>query len=157
IPGFLTRLGIGDAHIERLKKVRALQQLRPGTLVAAEVAADGAPVSITFLNGRETLIRVGSAAEGYRATEARAVLQAQTVMKSSVIRSSLFAAGDAAGIPDSVAMQIADVFGGDIDFHRDLRKGDRFSVVYELHHFAGRPVRAGRVLAAEFTNQGKTF
>jgi murein DD-endopeptidase MepM/ murein hydrolase activator NlpD len=54
-------------------------------------------------------------------------------------------------------MQLADVFGGDIDFHRDLRKGDRFSVIYELHHFAGRPVRAGRVLAAEFTNQGKTF
>jgi murein DD-endopeptidase MepM/ murein hydrolase activator NlpD len=54
-------------------------------------------------------------------------------------------------------MQLADVFGGDVDFHRDLRKGDRFTAVYELHHYAGRPVKAGRVLAAEFVNQGKTY
>src|SRR5205085_10309780 len=78
-------------------------------------------------------------------------------MKASVIRSSLFAATDAVGIPDSIAMQLADVFGGDIDFLRDLRKGDRFTVVYELYHLAGRPVRAGRLLAAEFVNQGRTL
>ena len=80
----------------------------------------------------------------------------RTALKSAVIRSSLFAAADAAGIPDSVAIQLADVFGSDIDFHRELRQGDRFSVVYEMHSVEGRPLRAGRVLAAEFTNQGRT-
>jgi murein DD-endopeptidase MepM/ murein hydrolase activator NlpD len=90
-------------------------------------------------------------------SEERAALYTQLVNKSGVIRSSLFAATDGANIPDSVAMQLADIFGGDVDFHRDLRKGDRFSVVYELHHLAGRPVRAGRVLAAEFINNGKRF
>jgi murein DD-endopeptidase MepM/ murein hydrolase activator NlpD len=156
LAGFLLRLGIAEADVERLKRVRALQQLKPGMMVAAEVGADGTSHSLTFLSSRD-VVRVGGAAEGYRATEERAEFEARTVMKASVIRSSLFAAGDAAGIPDSVAMQLADVFGGDIDFHRDLRKGDRFSVVYEMHHFSGRPVRAGRVLAAEFTNQGKTL
>ncbi len=78
-------------------------------------------------------------------------------MKSGVVQSSLFAASDEAGIPDSVAMQLADIFGGDVDFHRDLRKGDRFTVVYELHHLAGRPIRAGRVLAAEFVSRGKAY
>jgi len=157
LAAFLQRLGIADAEVERLKRQRALQQLRPGMLVAAEVAVDGTPIHLSFLNGRETLVRIGGPGEGYRASEERAQLEARTVMKSSVIRSSLFAASDAADIPDSIAMQLADVFGGDIDFHRDLRKGDRFSVVYEMHHFSGRPVRAGRVLAAEFTNQKKTF
>jgi murein DD-endopeptidase MepM/ murein hydrolase activator NlpD len=76
-------------------------------------------------------------------------------MKSAVIQSSLFGASDAAGIPDSVAMQLADMFGGDIDFHRELRQGDRFSVIYETHWVDGRPLRAGRVLAAEFVNQGR--
>ena len=156
LAGFLLRLGIAEADVERLKRVRALQQLKPGVMVAAEVGADGAPHSLTFLSSRD-VVRIGGATEGYRATEERAEFEVRTVMKASVIRSSLFAAGDAAGIPDSIAMQLADVFGGDIDFHRDLRKGDRFSVVYELHHFSGRPVRAGRVLAAEFANQGKTF
>jgi murein DD-endopeptidase MepM/ murein hydrolase activator NlpD len=78
-------------------------------------------------------------------------------MKAGVIRTSLFAAADAADVPDAVAIQLADVFGGEIDFHRDLRKGDRFAVVYEVHAFAGRPVRAGRVLAAEFVNQGRSY
>jgi len=157
LAAFLQRLGIAEADVERLKRQRAMQQVRPGTLVAAEVGVDGTPIHMTFLNGRDTLVRIGGPAEGYRATEERAQFDARTVMKSSVIRSSLFAASDAADIPDSIAMQLADVFSGDIDFHRDLRKGDRFAVVYELHYFAGRPVRAGRVLAAEFTNQGKTF
>jgi len=157
LSGFLLRLGIADAHLERLKRVRALQQLRPGVLVAAEIGADGTPLYLNFLSGRDTLVRIGGPGEGFRASEERAQFEPRTVMKASVIRSSLFAASDAADIPDSVAMQLADVFGGDIDFHRDLRKGDRFAVVYEMQHFAGRPVRAGRVLAAEFTNQGKTF
>jgi murein DD-endopeptidase MepM/ murein hydrolase activator NlpD len=157
LPAFLQRLGIADSDIERLKRTRALQQVKPGTLVAAEVAVDGTPLYLSFLNGRETLVRIGGPAEGYRANEERAKFETRTVMKSSVIRSSLFAASDAADIPDSIAMQLADVFSGDVDFHRDLRKGDRFAVVYEMHHFSGRPVRAGRVLAAEFTNQRKTF
>jgi murein DD-endopeptidase MepM/ murein hydrolase activator NlpD len=78
-------------------------------------------------------------------------------MKSAEIRSSLFGATDAAGIPDGVATQLADIFGGDIDFHRDLRKGDRFSVAYESITHLGRMVRTGRILAAEFVNDGNTY
>jgi murein DD-endopeptidase MepM/ murein hydrolase activator NlpD len=78
-------------------------------------------------------------------------------MKSGEIRSSLFAATDAIGLPDSIATQMADIFGGDIDFHRDLRRGDRFSVVYEMLFNQGQPVRTGRILATEFANNGKTF
>ena len=58
-------------------------------------------------------------------------LQAQTRLGSGTIRTSLFAATDEARIPDAIASQMADMFSGDIDFHRELRKGDRFSVVYE--------------------------
>jgi murein DD-endopeptidase MepM/ murein hydrolase activator NlpD len=78
-------------------------------------------------------------------------------MRSAEIKSSLFAATDAAGLSDAVAGQLADVFSTDIDFHRDLRRGDRFTVVYEMYFEAGEPVRAGRVLAAEFVNQGKAY
>ena len=52
-------------------------------------------------------------------------------MASGTIQTSLFAATDDAKIPDAVATQLAEIFSGDIDFHRALRKGDRFSVVYE--------------------------
>jgi len=77
-------------------------------------------------------------------------------LAGGIIRSSLFAATDAASIPDAVAVQLADMFSGDIDFSRALRKDDRFSVVYETLEADGEPLRSGRVLSAEFQNGGKT-
>ena len=158
VPAFIERLGIEASHAAKLAKVRVLQQLRPGTHVSAEVSTDGEPVSLSFLSGRDTLVKIAAEANGFfRVTEDRAQLYTRVAMKSGVIQSSLFAAADDAGVPDSIAMQLGDVFGGDIDFHRDLRKGDQFAVVYEVHYLGGRPVRAGRLLAAEFTNNRRTF
>src|SRR4051812_12578855 len=157
LAGLLDRLGIEDSLIPRLVRTPALRTLRPGAYVRADVLADGTPTSISFLSGRDTLMRVLRDGETFRAAEEQAALETRVLMKASVIRSSLFAATDAAGIPDSIAMQLADMFGGDIDFLRDLRKGDHFTVVYEVHHLGGRPVRAGRLLAAEFVNQGRTL
>ena len=157
VAGFLERLGIVDGEASRLARVRALQLLRPGTIVRAEVAADGTPESLSFLTGRDTLMQVVASNGQYHAGEAASALETRTTMKAGVITSSLFAATDAAGIPDSIGMQLADIFAGDVDFYRDLRKGDRFSVVYEEMQFGGVAVRSGRVLAAEFVNNGRTF
>ncbi len=154
---FLSRLGIADSEIRNLVRLRTLQQLRPGSFLRAEVTAEGAPRSLSFLTARDTLVQIVADGAEYRVGEIASPLQPRVMMKSGVIRSSLFAATDAAGIPDAVGMQIAEIFSGDVDFYRDLRKGDRFAVVYEEHHFSGSPVRAGRVLAAEFVNNGKTF
>jgi murein DD-endopeptidase MepM/ murein hydrolase activator NlpD len=158
LPAFLDRLGIEASHAARLAKLRVLQQLRPGTQVSAEVSAEGEPIQMSFLSGRDTIVKVVAEANGHlRVTDDRAQLYTRVAMKAGVIQSSLFAAADEAGIPDAIAMQLGDVFGGDVDFHRDLRKGDEFAVVYELHYLGGRPVRAGRLLAAEFTNNRKTL
>src|SRR5262245_8356765 len=154
IAAFLARLGISDPKVARL---RSMRELRPGTSVSAEVSGDGELISLTWLTRRDTLLRVAREGDGFTASETLAPLDIRLAMKSGVIRSSLFGASDDAGIPDSVAIQLADVFAGDIDFHRDLRKGDRFNVVYEVYSLNGRPVRAGRVVAAEFVNQGKSF
>jgi murein DD-endopeptidase MepM/ murein hydrolase activator NlpD len=81
-------------------------------------------------------------------------------MISGVIHSSLYAAADDARVPDGVTNQIAEIFGTDIDFRRELRKGDTFSVLYEAHTADGEPITwggsAGRVLAARFINKGET-
>jgi murein DD-endopeptidase MepM/ murein hydrolase activator NlpD len=154
----LERLGIDSQHVPQLAKLRVLRDLRPGTVVSAEVGAEGEPLVLSYLSGRDTLVRIVTEANNYyRVTDDRAQLYTRVAMKSGVVQSSLFAAADEAGIPEGVAMQLGEVFGGDIDFHRDLRKGDSFNVVYELHYLGGRPVRAGRVLAAEFTNGKRTF
>lgn len=85
----------------------------------------------------------------------RAALTTSTRLGSGTIRSSLFAAVDESRIADEVAVQVADILGGRIDFHRGLRKGDRFNVVYETLEADGEPMRTGRVLSVEFINNGK--
>ncbi len=155
LAALFARLAIGEADVQSLLRLRQARLLRPGSTVTAEVRADGALVALSFLSPSDVLVRIERGEHGLHASADRTALVTQVLMKASVIRSSLFAAADAAGIPDGVAMQLADVFGGDIDFHRELRKDDRFSVVYEMQTLNGRPVRSGRVLAAEFVNQRK--
>ena len=91
-----------------------------------------------------------------------APLASQVRMGSGTVRTTLFAATDDARIPDNVATQLADVFATDVDFHRQLHKGDTFSVVYEALTADGEPITwgassAGRVLAAEFVGNGRAY
>lgn len=155
LAGMLGRLGVSDADARKLMRTPALRLLRPGHTVAGEVNAEGELLRLSYLSGRGTLTTVERASEGFRAMEGAAPLRTEILMRTGTIRSSLFAAADASGMPDSVAVQIADIFAGDVDFHRDLRQGDRFAVLYEQYYLEGRPVHAGRVLAAEFVNQGR--
>ena len=102
-------------------------------------------------------LTVDKTPEGFQSRVETLPMTATARLSSGTINSSLFAATDEARIPDAVAVQLAEIFSGDIDFHRALRKGDRFSVVYETLEGDGEPLRAGRVLSAEFVNAGKTF
>ncbi len=88
-----------------------------------------------------------------------APLEASVQLRSGIVGDSLFSATDEAGIPDSVAVQLAEVFATEINFHRDLRRGDTFTVSYEALLADGEPVSwnqsARRLLAAEFVNRGR--
>jgi murein DD-endopeptidase MepM/ murein hydrolase activator NlpD len=157
LAGMLGRLGVSDAEVRKLARTPVLRRLRPGDTVVGQVDAEGELQRLSFLSGRGTLTAVERAGDGFRAMEGAAPLRVEQLMRTGVVGSSLFAAADAAGVPDSVAVQIADIFAGDIDFHRELRQGDRFAVVFEQYYLDGRPVHAGRVLAAEFASRGRTY
>ncbi len=156
----LNRLGVDGTDTARLLKengnAKPFRDLRPGTTVQARVTADRALLSLQFLAPSEDKLLGFERAGGHFATHDEPVsLSRHAVLKLGEIRSSLFAAADEVGLPDTVTAQIADIFG-DIDFYRDLRSGDRFAVVYEVFYYNGQPLHAGRVLAAEFVNAGKT-
>ena len=105
---------------------------------------------------RLTLARQGS---GWTTLVETVPLSTQVRLGSGTIRTSLFAATDDSLLPDAVASQLAELFSTEIDFHRELRKGDTFSVVYEALTADGEVVPwnegAGRVLGAEFVNNGQ--
>ena len=158
IASLLTRLRIEDPEAVRFLRTseaaKGLRQLAPGRIVRAHTTDDGRLLELRYSTGLFVLT-VKPDASGYRVSEQFAPLERRIVMKSADIKSSLFAATDAARLTDAIADQLADIFSSDIDFHKDLRRGDRFTVVYEMFYDAGEPVRSGRVLAAEFVNQGK--
>jgi murein DD-endopeptidase MepM/ murein hydrolase activator NlpD len=74
-----------------------------------------------------------------------------------VVDSSLFTAGQKAGLNDKMTMKLADIFEYDIDFLQDIQEGDSFAVMYEDLYLDGKSIGHGNIIAAEFTNQGKTY
>ena len=73
---------------------------------------------------------------------------------TGVIDSSLFEAGQRAGLSDNLIMQMAAIFAWDVDFALDIRSGDRFSLVFEEQFKDGEKIGGGPIIAAEFINRG---
>lgn len=92
---------------------------------------------------------------GFTHKEIEHPLDARQVTATGTIDSSLFLAGQRAGLGDNVIMQMAEIFAWDIDFVQDIRRGDSFSVVYEELYQGDKRVRSGNILAAEFVNRGR--
>lgn len=161
----LERLGVNDVQAANFIKgdetAKALLRLRPGRIVRATVTSGGKLLSAS------TLITEGKAPAknlsitrtdaGFVSQEAEAAIERRTEMRTGEIRSTLFAATDAAQVPDAVAMQMVEIFSSEIDFGSDLRRGDYFKVIYETLWQGGEFVRGGRVLGAEFHNGSKTL
>ncbi len=166
LASLLARLGVSDDAVANFIKsdsrARTFMQLRPGRRVQAKLNADGSLLSLStsYTDGRDAPLKnlvITRDGDRFTAQESAAPIEKRVEMRSAEIRSSLFAATDSAQIPDSVALQLVDMFSTSIDFASDLRRGDRFSVVYETFWQGGDLIRSGRVLAAEFHNAGATY
>ena len=162
----LQRLGVNDSQanefLRRNPVAADLFKGRPGKLVRVEANDDQQLLRLTARwlpndtsNTYKRLVveRVNGALVSRLEVD---TFTTSVRLSSGVIRNSLFAATDAARLPDSVASQLADLFSGDIDFRRDLRAGDTFNVVYEAQEADGEVLKFGRLLSAEFVNNGKS-
>lgn len=159
----LKRLGIADpaaaAFLRSNAEARTALLSRPGRSVTAEASQENQLQKLSArwipdADGGFKRFVIAKTATGFAVRSEADTLTPGTRLASGVVRSSLFAATDAARIPDSVASQLADIFAGDIDV-RQLRRGDRFAVVYETFEADGQSLRSGRVLSAEFESNGK--
>jgi murein DD-endopeptidase MepM/ murein hydrolase activator NlpD len=162
----LKRLGVDDdmaaAFLRSDAPSREALLGRGGRNVTAETGERNTLVKLTARwsaqdDGKFNRLVVEKTEQGFQSRIETANLVASTQLASGTIESSLFAATDDAGIPDAIAIQVAEIFSSDIDFHRALRKGDRFSIVYETLSGDGEPLRTGRVVSTEFVNNGKTY
>jgi murein DD-endopeptidase MepM/ murein hydrolase activator NlpD len=161
IGSVLSRLGIDDAAAMNFLRTdpaaRPLYQLRPGKPLRVETNGDGRLLQLRFVTAAGDLLGIARDGDRLVAQTVAAPVDVRWRMASGEIRSSLFGAADAAGLPDAVTLQLADVFAGDIDFYKDIKRGDRFTVIYETRHLDGEMLSTGRIVAAEFVNAGKNY
>jgi murein DD-endopeptidase MepM/ murein hydrolase activator NlpD len=162
----LRRLGIVDPEAARFMRTNPLVRdalSRSGRSVSAETTDQQQLTQLTVrwlrseTDSQFQRLSVTRDDKGLSARLETAPMNASIRVSGGTVSSSLFAASDEARLPDTIVNQLTDIFSSQIDFHRTLRKGARFGVVYEVLEADGEPVRAGKVLSAEFVNGDKTY
>ncbi len=152
-------LGFGEMHqaLSATKDSDALRNIHPGDVFAFKLGTQGNLEALRFdpdATHRVTLHFDGDAAT--RTVKARQ-LQHRRKVAHGVIQSSLFAAAAKAGMSDAMMVKLADVFKYDIDFAREVRAGDRFTVIYDAVYRDGAYLHSGHILAAEFYHRGHRY
>jgi len=157
----LRRLSIEDPaagdYLRKSADTASFRKLPVGTEVQAETTAVGELIALRYPDTDSAQILINKQRGEFQTTTLPAQMETRLFVRTGEIKTNLYAATDAAGLPDAAANQLSDLFSGDIDFHHDLRKGDRFTVVYEMTYSNGALLYMGRIQAAEFINQGRTY
>jgi murein DD-endopeptidase MepM/ murein hydrolase activator NlpD len=139
----------GAAH--NLKKIHPGQKLRVLTDQKQKL------VKLSYPIDKLSTLEVSRNGEDFEISTTHRTPERREVSASATINSSLFLAANKAGMSDNITMELAGIFGWDIDFALDIRKGDSFTVLYEEIYLDGEHIDNGEILAAEFINQGKRY
>jgi len=139
------------------KSGRALRNLYPGETFRFGVNNDGILAELQYikspLESHIFTYKNGS----YIAEKQLRQPEVLVSYREGVIKDSLYMAGKEANLPDKLIMELANIFGWDIDFVFDIRRGDSFSLTYEDRYLEGEKLGTGNIIAASFTNRGKTY
>ena len=146
-----------DELMKSGKAVKTLRQIFPKDII--RVLSDDAGVlqALRYDIDHKSYLMVERTSGVLVAKTYNHQIETRQANASGVIESSLFLAAQEAGISQNIIMELAGVFGWDIDFALDIRKGDNFTVLYEELFRNGEKISDGDILAAEFTNNGKTY
>jgi murein DD-endopeptidase MepM/ murein hydrolase activator NlpD len=144
------------ASLSRTDDARALNHLATGPRLRIRPGDDGMLEALEYdLDQTRVLSIVRTEGDDYRIETVERQVEIRHVEVAGTIESSLFQAGNDAGLSDQLIYRLASIFKYDIDFSRDLQPGDSFSVIYEEKHVDGEKIGTGPVLAANFTISGK--
>jgi murein DD-endopeptidase MepM/ murein hydrolase activator NlpD len=136
---------------------KTLAAIRPGQLLRMRVSGASGLEALELERSRVETLRVLVDDDTYSAERVHKDVDIRVATATGVIESSLFIDGQKAGLSDRVIMELANIFGWDIDFALEIRAGDAFRLVYEQHFLDGEKLRDGPILAAEFVNRGEIF
>jgi murein DD-endopeptidase MepM/ murein hydrolase activator NlpD len=155
------RAGYNDEDVQNVISTshdgEALERIFPGQTIAFQADDSGEMVGVRYIKSpleTITYTRTDAGFESHIETRSPEPREAWT---TGVITSSLFLAGQEAGLSQSMILKMANIFGGVVDFALDPRRGDTMELVYEELYVDGKKFSDGEIIAASFTNQGETF
>ena len=151
--------GLEPALLHRIvnsdKQAGSLARIRPGQVLRFRYD-DNELTTLELQRSRVESLRVEISDDEISVEQVSKEVDKQIASASGTIESSLFLDGQKAGLSEGLIMELAHIFGWDIDFALEIRAGDQFRVLYEELYLDGEKLRDGSILAAEFTNHGKT-
>jgi len=139
------------------KDTKRLTRIRPGDVFDFRVDVNDELLQMRYALDEARYLLVRQEGGGLNTEIQQREIFSEVAEAEGEIQSSLFLAGKQAGLSDAMVMKLANIFGWDIDFILDIRKGDRFMLVYEKLYRDGEFLRDGNILAATFINQGERF
>ncbi|WP_429036742.1 peptidoglycan DD-metalloendopeptidase family protein [Aeromonas media] len=154
------RIGLSttDLHlIDQLDGSDPLRMLQPGQELTFKLTEQGELHSLYYPHSLEQALKVSRKDDSFVARSVKLELDTREQVAKGEIRSSFWGAASEAGMTEDQIMDLAAIFGWDIDFAQDLQPGDSFRVVYQDKYQDDERVASGDILAAEFINQGAIY
>ncbi|MCC6303316.1 MAG: peptidoglycan DD-metalloendopeptidase family protein [Gammaproteobacteria bacterium] len=155
------RLGLSPQELHNILELggdtQTLKRVFPGEEVRVQTGGGGELLALNYDMDESRTLWVERGEDGFSSRVVEHPLERRVTQTSGIINDSLFLASQRAGLSDNLTMELAGIFGWDVDFSLDIRQGDRFAVVYEEVYKDGDKLRDGAILAAEFVNRGKVY
>ncbi len=136
---------------------KQLTDIRPGETLLLELDADDNLHRLQLVHNKIHSLEITAEGDSFYALELNREVEPRTAFTSGTIESSLYEAAKQAGLSENLIMELANIFGWDIDFALEIRAGDRFTVIYQEDYLDGEKLRDGPILAAEFVNRGHSY
>ena len=161
LSSLFARQGLGARIVYDISKTpdygRLLADIRPGQTLKFRVNSNNELTQFRYIRDRLNHLLFQKTDNGYIAEEIVFEPQVRIAYGEGEISDSLFIASQRAGLTDRLTMELAGIFGWDIDFALDIREGDRFNVVYEERYLDNKKLGNGNILAATFINKGRSY
>lgn len=161
LAGIFSRLDISPQQLQALLDkggaVKNLKKIYPGQVLRIASSAEHGLEELHYPIDKLSTLEISRSSEGFDVSTSHRTPESREKHASGVIESSLFLAAGKAGLSDNLTMELAGIFGWDIDFALDIRKGDQFTVLYEDQYIDGEFIGHGNILAAEFINNGERY
>ncbi|WP_394129687.1 peptidoglycan DD-metalloendopeptidase family protein [Shewanella maritima] len=159
--GLFNRAGLTPKDVYDITQLplakKNLLKIMPGEEIAISKSDVGEFVELTYRMDKISTLVISKTDGEYAETVNTKQVETRTAFVQANINNNFWNAAASAGLSANHIMQLANIFGWDVDFALDIRKNDHFALIFEQEYADGQFLRDGNILAAEFYNQGERY